>query len=209
MVISEEDLEEAWILCLGHRQEQHTPTDHNSKQQVNLPEPPVEKIKTKQIKIPRTSSTPLESQKDKIFLDAAKTRLHAELAEWWNSPNKKQGSDGFVSGTSRSVPENISDASLCWISSLKASLMKGWSPGKPWHPFYRKPARRNNFWLFLDASRSTGVISNEFSIRFLASVRNAVLMLGTKTFRSRFHVLVLQNGQVRWWIKRGTAQAIR
>jgi len=34
-------------------------------------------------------------------------------------------------------------------------------------------------------------------------------MLGSKTFSSRFHVLVLQNGQVRWWIKRGTAQAIR
>ena len=50
--ISEDDLEEAWILCLGHRQEQHTPTDHNSKQQVNLPEPPVEKTQTKQIKIP-------------------------------------------------------------------------------------------------------------------------------------------------------------
>ncbi|MCS5554100.1 MAG: ATP-binding protein, partial [SAR324 cluster bacterium] len=72
-----------------------------------------------------------------------------------------------------------------------------------------KPARRNNFWLFLDASRSTGVISNEYSTRFLAAVRNAVLMLGSKTFSSRFHVLLLQNGQARWWIKRGTAQAIR
>ena len=209
VVISEDDLEEAWILCLGHRQEQHTPTDHNSKTQVNLPELPVERTQTKRNKIPRTSSSPLEAQKDKIFLDAAQSRLHAELAEWWNSPNKKQGPDGFVSGTSRSVPAHISDARLCWISSLKASVLKGWSPGKLWHPCYRKPARRNNFWLFLDASRSAGVISNEFSTRFLASVRNAVLMLGSKTFSSRFHVLVLQNGQVRWWIKRGTAQAIR
>jgi len=207
--ISEDDLEEAWILCLGHRQEQHTPTDYNSKTQVNLPELPIEKTQTKRNKIPRTSSSPLEAQKDKIFLDAAQTRLHAELAEWWNSPNKKQGPDGFVSGTSRSVSAHISDARLCWISSLKASVLKGWSPGKLWHPCYRKPERRNNFWLFLDASRSAGVISNEFSTRFLASVRNAVLMLGSKTFSSRFHVLVLQNGQVRWWIKRGTAQAIR
>jgi len=209
VVISEDDLEEAWILCLGHRQDQHTPTDHNSKPQKNLPELPIEKTQTKRNKIPRTSFSPLEAQKDKILLDAAQTRLHAELAEWWSSPNKNQGPDGFMSGTSRLVPADISDAHLCWISSLKASVLKGWSPGKPWYLRYRKPARRNNFWLFLDASRSTGVISNEFSTRFLASVRNAVLMLGSKTFSSRFHVLVLQNGQVRWWIKRGTAQAIR
>ena len=33
-------------------------------------------------------------------------------------------------------------------------------------------------------------------------------MLGSQTLTSRFHVLVLQNGQVKWWIKRGTAKAI-
>ena len=32
--ISKDDLEEAWILCLGHRQEQNTPKAHNSKTQV-------------------------------------------------------------------------------------------------------------------------------------------------------------------------------
>ena len=208
-VISEDDLEEAWILCLGHRQEQQIPTDHNSKTEANLPELHIEKTKTKKIKIPRTSSSPLEAQKEKIFLDGVQTKLHSELAEWWNSPNKKPAPNGFVTGTSRPVPAHISGSRLCWVCSLMASVLKGWSPGKPWHPCYRKPARRNNFWLFLDASRSTGVISNEFSSRFLALVRNAVLMLGSKTFRSRFHVLVLQNGKVRWLIKRGTAQAIR
>jgi len=208
-LISEDDLEEAWILCLGHRQEHHTPTDHNSKPQVNLPELPIKKTQSKRNKIPRTSSSPLETQKDKIFLDATQTRINTDLTEWWYSSNQKQGPDGFVSGASRSVPANISNARLCWISSLKSSVLKGWSPGKPWNTCYRKPARRNNFWLFLDASRSTGVISNEFSTRFLASVRNAILVLGSKTFSSRFHVLVLQNGQIRWWIKRGTAHAIR
>ena len=34
-------------------------------------------------------------------------------------------------------------------------------------------------------------------------------MLGSKTFSSRFHLLILQNGQARWCIKRGTAQAIK
>ena len=206
--ISEDDLEEAFILCLGHRQEQQTPTDSKSKPQLNLPERPIEKTQTKQIEIPRTSSSPVEAQEDKIILDAAKTRLHAELAEWWNSTNKKQDSDVFSPGTSRLIPTFVSDSYLCWGSSLRASVLRGWSPGKPWHPLYRKPARRNNFWLFLDASRSTGVISNEFSTRFLSSVRNVILMLGSKTFSSRFHLLILQNGQARWWMKRGTAQSI-
>ena len=39
--------------------------------------------------------------------------------------------------------------------------------------------------------------------------RNAILTLGAKTFGSRFHVLVLQKGKLNWWIKRGTAQAVR
>ena len=151
----------------------------------------------------------MEVQKDNIFLETFQTRLHSEFPEWWNSAKKKHGSDGFVSGTFRSVPALFSDARLCWISSLKASVLRGWSPGKPWNTRYQKPARRNNFWLFLDASRSSGVISNEFSTRFLSSVRNAVLMLGSTTFSSRFHLLILQNGQARWCIKRGTAQAIK
>ena len=206
--ISENDLEEALILCLGHRLEQNTPTDL-SKHQVNYPEKPTNKSQINQNKINRTSSSPVESEKDKIFLETAQTILHAELADWWNSSNKKHVSDGFVSGTLRSVPAVVSNARMCWSSSLKASVLRGWSPGKPWETRYQKPARRNNFWLFIDASRSSGVISNEFSTRFLSSVRNAVLMLGSKTFSSRFHLLILQNGQARWCIKRGTAQAIK
>ncbi len=207
--ISGDDLEEALILCLGHRQEQHTHTDNNSKPQLNIPEMSMNEPQTKQIKITRISSSPEEAQKDKIFLETAQTILHAELAEWWNSSNKNHGSSGFVTGTTLPVPSFVSDSRLCWISSLKASVMRGWSPGKPWYLRYRKTARRNNFWLFLDASRSSGVISNEFSTRFLSSVRNAVLMLGSRTFSSRFHLLILQNGQTRWCIKRGTAQAIK
>ena len=206
--ISENDLEEALILCLGHRLEQNTPTDL-SKPQVNYPELPTNKTQKNQKKISRISSSPTEAGEKKIFLERGRNKLHAELAEWWHSSSKKHGSDGFVSGTFRAVPVLVSDARLCWISSLKASVLRGWSPGKPWNMRYQKPARRNNFWLFLDASRSSGLISNEFSTRFLSSVRNAVIMLGSKTFNSRFHLLILQNGQVKWWIKRGTTQGVR
>jgi hypothetical protein len=63
--------------------------------------------------------------------------------------------------------------------------------------------------LFIDASRSTGSIGSGPSARFLNEARNSILTLGAKTFGSRFHVLVLQKGKVSWWIKRGTAQAVR
>jgi len=87
--------------------------------------------------------------------------------------------------------------------------MRGWTPGNPWHLRFRKPARRSNFWLFIDASRSTGTFGSSTSAHFLAAARNVIQTLGAKTFGSRFHVLVLQNGKIRWWIKRGTAQAVQ
>ncbi|MBS1254920.1 MAG: Magnesium-chelatase 38 kDa subunit [Deltaproteobacteria bacterium] len=207
--ISEDDLEEAWILCLGHRQEHQKPADQNSKPEVKLPEPPAHRTDAKRVKVPRTSLTPVEAHAEKIHLESVQNSSQDELASWWDRPVKKQPPDGFASGTSRPVPGHVPGAHLCWISSLKASVLRGWSPGESWQTRYRKPARRNNFWLFLDASRSTGLIGNGLSTRFLASARNAVRTLGARTFSSRFHVLVLQNGEARWWIKRGTAQAVR
>ncbi|MGY8697847.1 MAG: AAA family ATPase, partial [bacterium] len=207
--VSQEDLAEAWILCLGHRQENPPSKNQNSKPELKLPQPPAEKPEPKRLQMPKTSSSPTSAHTENITLENSQFLAHAELASWWQSPEKKQCPDAFVSGTSRPVPAHVSHARLCWNSSLKASLLRGWSPGKAWYPRFRKPARRPNFWLFIDASRSTGSIGSGPSARFLNEARNAILTLGAKTFGSRFHVLVLQKGKVSWWIKRGTAQAVR
>ena len=207
--VSPEDLAEAWILCLGHRQQNPPPKTQNSKPEIKLPEPPTEKQESKRLRMPKTASSPTSAHTENITLENSHFVAHSELASWWESPEKKQSPDAFVSGTSRPVPAHVSHARLCWNSSLKASLLRGWSPGKAWYLRFRKPARRPNFWLFVDASRSTGSIGSGTSARFLNEARNAILTLGAKTFGSRFHVLVLQQGKVSWWIKRGTAQALR
>tara|TARA_B100000586_G_scaffold142377_1_gene103100 strand:- start:96 stop:1832 length:1737 start_codon:yes stop_codon:yes gene_type:complete len=207
--VSAEDLAEAWILCLGHRQENLPPENQNPKPEIKLPQPPAEKLEPKSLQMPKTSASPTSALTENIKLENSQFLAHSELASWWKSPEKKQSPDAFVSGTSRPVPAHVSHARLCWNSSLKASLLRGWSPGKAWHLRFRKPARRPNFWLFIDASRSAGSIGSGPSARFLNEARNAILTLGAKTFGSRFHVLVLQKGKLNWWIKHGTAQAVR
>ena len=207
--VSADDLEEAWILCLGHRQENQPPENQNPKPEIKLPQPPEFKPESKRLQMPKTSASPTSAQTDEIVLESSQNMAHTELASWWQSPEQKQSPAAFVSGTSRPVPAHVSHARLCWNSSLKASLLRGWSPGKAWHLRFRKPARRPNFWLFMDASRSTGSIGSSPSSRFLNEARNVIQTLGAKTFGSRFHVLVLQKGKISWWIKRGTAQAVQ
>ena len=153
--VSPEDLAEAWILCLGHRQQNPPPKTQNSKPEIKLPEPPTEKQESKRLRMPKTSASPTSAHTENITLENSHFVAHSELASWWESPEKKQSPDAFVSGTSRPVPAHVSHARLCWNSSLKASLLRGWSPGKAWYLRFRKPARRPNFWLFVDASRST------------------------------------------------------
>jgi len=207
--ISEVDLNEAWVLCLGHRHTELRPETHNPKPEIKLPEPPAEKLESKKLQLSKTSLSPNVAQKGGIALKSPQYLAHAELDSWWQSPAPKKNNGNYVSATTRQIPVHVSHAQMCWNSSLKTSLMKGWSPGKPWHLRFRKPARRANFWLFLDASRSTGAIGGVLSASFLTEARNAIQTLGAKTFGSRFHVLVLQNGKVSWWIKRGTAQSVR
>jgi len=207
--ISEEDLVEAWILCLGHRSAEQPPEFQKPKPEKTLPSPPTEELQSKRLQIPKTSFSPLKVRADEISLEESNYKENRELTFWWQSHSKKQPSYNFVSGTSRPIPYHVSRAKLCWHSSLKASLVKGWFPGKPWQIRYNIEARRPNFWLFLDASRSTGTFCNILSARFLEESRNAIQTLGSKSFGSRFHVLVLQNGKISWWIKRGTAQVVQ
>ena len=166
-------------------------------------------MKQKSLQIPKTSLSPTSAHTENITLDNSKFVDHVgRLASWWQSPGERQSPDVFVSGTSRLVPTKVSHAQICWNSSLRVSVLRGWSPGKSWHLRFRKPARRPNFWLFVDASRSTGSILSGSSVRFLNEARNTIMSLGRKTFGSRFHVLVLQNDRLSWWKKRGTAQAM-
>jgi len=200
-VVSNDDLEEAWTLCLGHRKDSSQPKNQKSKSDKKFPNSLDEKSGQSKLQFPKTSVSPSNAIEEKIVLKSTSNLVHEELLEWWQCIKLKQLPNSSLTRTSESVLGNFPSARLCWHSSLKASVVRGWTPGKPWYLKYSKSARRNNFWLFLDASRSTGAIN------FLNAARDAIQTLGAKTYRSRFFVLVLQNGELSWWIKRGTAQA--
>ncbi len=196
-VVISADLKEAWTLCLGHRREQEPPSSQ--------PPKPSAPVKTPEKRIPTpvhsTSLSPTEAHAEAISLRENREFVHPELSSWWKHPDNVQPQDSQVSGTQRAAPAYLSHAGICWNNSLTASLIRGWSPGKPWNARYRAPSRKPVFWVFFDASRSTG------AVRFLAKARDAFQTLGARTCNRRFHLLVLQNGKIQWLVKRGTAQA--
>ena len=203
--VSEEDIEEAWELCLGHRKE-----DINNKKKDITPEKDFsENIHDEKdkgaLENQKTSIFPMTARKDKIVLRHTKNIENIELTRWWFLSDKKIKKllNPFATRKSTLVPENVSLSRISWSSSLHASVLNGWTPGKPWHLRYSKEMRRNNFWIFLDASRSTGIVN------FLGKARDAINKLGSKTFYSRFYVLVLHNGDTSWWLKRGTFQTFK
>jgi len=204
--ISDSDLEEAWVLCIGHRQSYEPTESQNTQQERNISRSQIEDMESRGMQISRTSLSPREASETEVPLKSLHQQAHSELALWWQSSSKKKP-DNFVSGISRLSNTRAYHYRLCWVSSLIVSLVRGWTPGKELQLRFLKTARRPNIWMFFDASRSTGAFRSETSGLFLAATRNVVQTLGSKTFRCCFHVLVLQNGKINWWIKRGTTQA--
>jgi len=203
-IVSEEDVKEAWVLCLGHRIENFTSRTQNSKPEKKLLEKLADKKDSSHLLNQKTSMSPMGSLEDEITLDTTEDLSQLELFPWWNG-NKKISKIGshFMSRTSTLTSKRVPTSRISWYYSLHASLKRGWSPGMPWLLRYSKPSRRSNFWIFLDASRSSGAIN------FLSGALDAIQNLGSKTFRSRFHVLVLQKGKLNWSIKRGTFKSFR
>jgi hypothetical protein len=59
---------------------------------------------------------------------------------------------------------------------------------------------RKRLWCFLDASRSTGMS------QFLSSAREVLTGLARSASSARFHLLILQGGEIRWSARNSTAR---
>ncbi|MBF0280140.1 MAG: ATP-binding protein [SAR324 cluster bacterium] len=197
--VQTEDVEEAWILCLGHRQAEIQPP--------SPPMPPQPKEKqSSQSGAPRqsplsTSLSPTEARMDNLKLDEVHPAGHEALKGWWQS-GEHASSPQFYSnnGSHRIMQQDSPFARICWTNSFLASIREGWKPGKlNWQMRFRRSTRKANTWVFLDASRSTA------AIHFLAEARNVLLSLKQLTRSSRFHILLLKDNQPSWLLKRGTA----
>jgi magnesium chelatase subunit I len=190
------DLEEAWELCLGHRE---FPDDPET-----LPPPRAplhsEKSSPRQVGA-ATSTLPAEARREPIPLPPLAPDGKAGLQNWFagavgfSRRMRRTRFPGLIEGTSR--------APIDWIASLVATRIRASSQEKQcrWVLRTRTAGRRTGVWIFLDASRSTGV--GHFLQR--ACGRLVPVIKSKAGLGVRFHVLVLQHGTIRWLVRNGSA----
>lgn len=184
------DLEEAWNLCLGHRQIAPPAPPQTT------PPPPQQRPSRPEQQTPgSTSQAPLDSKADSKALSALKPLAHDRLHSWWNKPSEPKQPE-------REKSIGYSDrpgTPIAWVETVVAAARTGWKPGDKLAAFrYHRPDQRKHLWCFLDASRSTG------ATRFLGSARDAVAGLARKAKSARFHLLILQGGEIKWAVRRAS-----
>lgn len=175
--ITDDDIAEAWELCLGHRKT-HQPPPVSSPPQNSSPAGNRFTSRTD------TPVTPRDSHRAEITLPVPK--LSVSLPEWDVEIDAGDSQHGGYSATKKGA--------IAWIPSLLASVLKGWRKGS-FCLKYHRPVRRKTIWCFLDASRSTG------ANRFLASARDSLMGLARVAKTARYYLLVLRDSQIRWVVR--------
>ena len=196
--VTSTDIEEAWELCLEHRDKENLPRTPQP------PSSPVNSGEPQENQLAEISTSPTEAHVQGIKLNLPRKTPNQKLMSWWklsqaetNVVQKLQFN--FNRQIRKSHPENKID----WSLSLVHSLTKNWRPGGSNFSFhYKKSERKSNVWIFLDASRSTGA-SN-----FLSDLCNLLLSIRDMSSASRYYVLLLKDSKTYWWIKRGSGTYI-
>ena len=211
--VIQEDLDEAWMLSLGHRQRQNripppsaalpTTSFDRSSGNPQAKEKPSNSAPQSGLSHPaslKTSLAPSKSHSDNLKLETSEPKGYKRLEAWW------QRSVEFTEAAKKS--RNFSDcvtqsqyagSRICWTHSFLASAKQGWKPGgNNWQTRFRNPVRKANVWIFLDASRSTA------ALRFLGEARNVLLSLNHLACSYRFHILLLKDSRSSWLLRRGT-----
>jgi Mg-chelatase subunit ChlI len=198
--LSPADLEEAWELCLGHREHPNEPGTLPS------PRPPLGSEKNSPGQVgPATSTLPAEARREPIPLPPLAPDGQARLQSWFagavdfSRRMRQTRFPGPVEGTTRGP--------IDWVASLAATRIHAGSQEKQrrWVLRTRTAGRRPGVWVFLDASRSTGI--GHFLQRACGQLIPVIkLKAGLKV---RFHVLVLQHGTTRWLVRNGSATRTR
>ena len=197
--VGEEDLEEAWDLCVGHRISTPPPDrpDNGAK-----PQGP-NRQETASGRSPQPSAvsspTPKEAMPSPIPLPPMQKPRVVSLPVPLH-PTRHETAALHSKVTARLATSRLQGGPVQWQASLTASVRRGWTPGAPgwqWIRSAQNPVRR--LWALLDASRSSG------AAHFLGEVRNQ-LSVYLRTFK-RVSLLLVKDGQVSWLVKRGTAQS--
>jgi len=201
-MVTQDDIEEAWTLCMGHRLSPSTP-----------PRPPSAPKSPPAPKSPSPGSgpatgpspvtaasarTPKDSLPNSIPLTSMlKPRVLSIPEPLFKNRSLTAAFSKATAHLSSAVPSQ--SGSLRWQASLIASLKSGWKPGETgWQWMRSKPQQKSRFWALIDASRSTG------AAQFLAAARDA--LAGLLRAPMRIHLLLIQEGRVRWLLRNGTPQ---
>jgi magnesium chelatase subunit D len=207
--VETEDIEEAWLLCIGHRQSPTVSSPPRDREPPGKPSSsnPAPGSATKPSNAdPKpssmsasTSSTPLALTPSDAFASPIPLRpltkprvisLPRPLAQPRHltaalSPKR--------AATARLATARLERGAIRWQASLTTSLLAGWRPGGPtdgwrWVRSCARPVRR--LWALVDASRSTG------ASQFLAAAREALASLLRQ--QARINLLLVHRGSVRW-----------
>ena len=186
--VSTGDIEEAWTLCLGHRQDEiEPPSLHN---------PPPHK----QAGRPSSSSSqgqpgngsspaPLHVREQSIELRVEPANPSLAFSTWWNHAEKlvqeRPGPGHSVHTTSR--------APIAWLASVLASAQTDWLSGNGSFRLCRsRLSKKRSLWIFLDASRSTGMAG------FLSKANSLLQAASRLRIDSRVHILLMRASRVHW-----------
>jgi Mg-chelatase subunit ChlI len=194
--VGERDLQEAWRLCLGHRQ---TEQSGGPKPPPSAPamRPPLFGNRSTE-----TSRAPLESRPDPKVLGLFRPDSHFQFLHWvcGNRANFASGQDRLTDARVLARPGGPID----WLATLSFSVRSGWLDNVgPMHLQHRTPSTRENFWCFLDASRSTGMN------QFIDAGRNILAGMPSHLKSARFHLVVLAAGEIQWAARNSSAAAFQ
>lgn len=213
------DIEEAWQLCVGHRQSPAAASALGAPDRP-LPAPPSNASAASSARareLPSQSPLLSPSKNPAIPTPLAMTPTDASpapiplrslqkpriLALPVVSAPPRQLTAAFSSGQrtgAGAATARLEQGPVRWQASLALSLRAGWKPGlagSGWR-WVRSCARSpQRLWALLDASRSTGASG------FLEEAREALLSLFRP--RQRLYLMLIHRGAVRWLVRGATA----
>ncbi len=196
LTVEEPDLQEAWRLCLGHRHPESS----------NPPRPPSSGPAARSPSLGAgstgTPSAPLESRPDSRPLDFIQPQAHFQFLKWVAANRANGAVEVHRLTKARTLAQP--DGSIAWLETVLFSIRTGWLDDLgPMRLQRRVLAARQNFWCFLDASRSTGMN------QFLHSARNFLAGAASFAKSARFHLVILAAGKIRWAARNATAVAFQ
>jgi magnesium chelatase subunit I len=194
LTIEQRDLDEAWRMCLGHRQVENrsptsTPPRPNLTRKFNPG--PTEPI----------SVAPISALPDPRALTEPKTSPHRPLRDWFNSGfGRFQNHELKPRSGTGGAPRR---GTINWIATLLSSVKGRWLDDRKFRLCYYAVNRRPKLWCFLDASRSTGMS------QFLSAARDALIDLAVSRRPFRYALLLLRDSQIEWPVKNGSGRSFK